>query len=404
MRIVNRTALIVVAAAACGEQGVPVDLRSEARDSAGIRIVENARPPDGSRLGWRVDSEPSLSIGALEGEDPYLLHQVRAGLKMADGRIVVVNRGSQELRVFDATGVHVATWGGDGEGPGELNSLVQVAHWPGDSLIAWYSQDDRLSVFDSQGNFGRTLVPGELRNTVEMVLPTGLVLASHFSADGFSLDDGPTRRQRDHMVVDADGQVLAPVGLYPDTEMHTSGAGNVYRIMSIPFTRLTRTAAWAGFFVVAPNDTYEIRAHEPAGTLSRIVRREHALIAPTPAHLDAEIERRVALRPTEEQAERRRGLRETFEEVPVAETFPAFDEIIADALGHLWVQEYDLPGEQRPNPLWTVFDPEGRVLGFVETPAGLDIYEIGADYILGRATDDLGVEYMQLWSLDRNGG
>ena len=48
------------------------------------------------------------------------------------------------------------------------------------------------------------------------------------------------------------------------------------------------------------------------------------------------------------------------------------------------IQEYDLPGADRPNPLWTVFDPEGQVLGFVETPAGLRIYEIGEDYILGR--------------------
>ena len=90
--------------------------------------------------------------------------------------------------------------------------------------------------------------------------------------------------------------------------------------------------------------------------------------------------------------------------MPIAETFPAFDLIMADALGNLWVQEYHLPGEDRTNPLWTVFDPEGRVLGFVETPAGLRIFEIGADYILGRATDDLGVEYVQVWSLSRSGG
>ncbi len=86
------------------------------------------------------------------------------------------------------------------------------------------------------------------------------------------------------------------------------------------------------------------------------------------------------------------------------ETFPAFDQILADALGNLWIQEYDLPGQERPDPLWTVFDEEGRVLGFVETPSGLRIYEIGEDYILGRATDDLGVEYVQMWSLERTGG
>ena len=404
MRIVFGAAVIALATAACGDQGATFELGSEARDSAGVSIVESARPPDGSRLGWRVDSVPSVSIGALEGEDPYLLHQVRDALTLPDGRIVVANRGSHQLRVFDASGIHMETWGRRGEGPGEFNSLLEVAHWPGDSLIAWYSQNDRLSVFDSHGNFGRTLIPGDLRNRAEVALRDGAILVSGFSAGGFSLDDGPARRERNHEVVDAEGQVLASLGPFPGTEMHTSGSGNVFSIMTIPFTRSTRTTAWAGLFVVAPNDNYEIRAYEPAGTLSRIVRRDHALIAPTPTHIDAEIERRVALRPTEQQAERRRELRETFEEVPIAETFPAFDQIVADALGHLWVQEYDLPGEERTNPLWTVFDPEGRVLGFVETPARLGIYEIGEDYILGRATDDLGVEYVQVWSLSRSGG
>ena len=53
--------------------------------------------------------------------------------------------------------------------------------------------------------------------------------------------------------------------------------------------------------------------------------------------------------------------------------------------------------------LWTVFDPDGLALGFVETPPELVIYEIGEDYILGKVKDDLGVEYVQLWSLDRVG-
>ena len=49
----------------------------------------------------------------------------------------------------------------------------------------------------------------------------------------------------------------------------------------------------------------------------------------------------------------------------------------------------------------TVFDPDGRVLGFLETPAGLAIFEIGDDYILGLARDDLGVQSVQVWPLER---
>ena len=60
-------------------------------------------------------------------------------------------------------------------------------------------------------------------------------------------------------------------------------------------------------------------------------------------------------------------------------------------------------GDRRPAPLWTVFDPEGRLLGFVETRPGLRIFEIGADYILGRVRDELGVESVQVWPMLRSG-
>ena len=33
----------------------------------------------------------------------------------------------------------------------------------------------------------------------------------------------------------------------------------------------------------------------------------------------------------------------------------------------------------------------------------LVIYEIGADYLLGKVRDELRVEYIQLWPLDRSG-
>ena len=87
----------------------------------------------------------------------------------------------------------------------------------------------------------------------------------------------------------------------------------------------------------------------------------------------------------------------------VAEHYPAFASVMSDALDHLWVREYEVPGEERPGSLWTVFDAEGRVQGLVEMPAGLVIYEIGEDYILGKLRDELDIEYVQVWPLERSG-
>ncbi len=409
LRLQLTAVVLATTATACGDPRSPdadsAALEPAVRDSAGVRIVENPRPPSGSRLDWRVGAEPAVSIGAREGEGPYMLHRARDALTLPDGRIVVANAGSGELRVFDASGVHAATWGRRGEGPGEFSPLVGVHRWRGDSLLALYSHRNRLLVLDSEGGVGRafTLTRDDSFFLVEAVLPVGAVLSSDFVGRG-GLSDGLSRTEETYRVRDAEGDMLSLLGSFPGTEWFSVWNGPSGWSLEIPHSHRVSTFAWGNQVAVAPNDTYEIRVFGLDGTLTRIVRRHHDLVASTEAHMDAEIEDRVARSPEEERAERRRELREDFQGIPLPETFPAFAAATTDLVDHLWVREHELPGEGGADPVWTVFDPSGRVLGFVETPAGLDIYEIGEDHLLGLATDDLGVEYIQVWALERSGG
>ena len=153
--------IAALAGGACADSGDPAPAPPEEStpdfetpDTAGVPIVENARPPADSRLDWRMGEQPALSIGEIDGPDPYLL-DISDVIRMPDGRIIVADRASGELRAFDTLGVHLATWGGSGEGPGEFINLISVDPWPGDSLVARWSQGNRLTVFDSQGNYGR---------------------------------------------------------------------------------------------------------------------------------------------------------------------------------------------------------------------------------------------------------
>jgi hypothetical protein len=52
---------------------------------------------------------------------------------------------------------------------------------------------------------------------------------------------------------------------------------------------------------------------------------------------------------------------------------------------------------------WTVFDPEGRMLGTVATPARFRVFEIGTDYVLGVWADDMDVEHVRLFTLEKTG-
>jgi hypothetical protein len=74
-----------------------------------------------------------------------------------------------------------------------------------------------------------------------------------------------------------------------------------------------------------------------------------------------------------------------------------------DDAGNLWVQEYGLTQDDRPLD-WSVFDRAGRFLGEVEMPAGFGVHQIGDDFVLGRWTDELEVEYILMYGIVKPGG
>ena len=168
-------------------------------------------------------------------------------------------------------------------------------------------------------------------------------------------------------------------------------------VIGHPFGRSSPSAIWRGIILISPNDTYEIRGYDTSGALELIVRREHPLREVSQADIDAYVAEQLADVEGDELAEE--NVRFRFEGFPTVESFPAFESLKVDARGYLWVEEYRMPGVERT--VWTVFDAEGHVQGLVETPLGLDVYEIGEDYILGLARDDFDIEYVQIFRLTR---
>lgn len=84
---------------------------------------------------WTLSDEPLLEIGVVDGEKPYQLHQVRSSTRLPDGRIVVANAGSGELRFYGAAGVFLGAQGARGDGPGDWRTLDRVRPLNGDTLL-----------------------------------------------------------------------------------------------------------------------------------------------------------------------------------------------------------------------------------------------------------------------------
>lgn len=80
-------------------------------------------------------------------------------------------------------------------------------------------------------------------------------------------------------------------------------------------------------------------------------------------------------------------------------TFPAYAALRIDPDGHLWVRSYPRSGESGAE--WSVFGPDGEWLGTVSMPAGLEVFEIGRDYVLGRWKGEFDVDHVRLHRLIR---
>jgi len=414
--------------ASCGDRGSGPMPRTDApqygvRDSAGVNIAENPRPSPDSRLGWTVGAEPLASIGTAEATADFQLHGVEDATRLADGRIVVANGGSMELLVFDATGQYRTAWGGEGEGPGEFRDMNRVRPWATDSLIADDPEQGRISAFDLEGSHGWTVsLRGRsettgivasgvqaIRGMMGLAMSPDVVIGilpdrTLFTRDAqFWRTSGFWRQDHAYALRTVDGDTRASLGKHPGPQTFSGGSytqGNMTYFVPLrhPFGQTTYTTVWGDLAVIGRTEAYELKAYRSDGSLARIVRRDYEPRTPTQAEQDARLRRHVATL----SAERRATLAEMAPNVPLVDAFPAFAGAVGDALGHLWIAEFERPGEEYDGMLWTVFDREGRVLGLVDTPEGLTIFEIGADYILAKVTDDLDIEYVRLWALTRS--
>jgi hypothetical protein len=147
--------------------------------------------------------------------------------------------------------------------------------------------------------------------------------------------------------------------------------------------------------MVGDGQRYEIRVFDPTASLTQVWRRTLAPAALSSARVVAHRESTVAAYPAARQPAVRRAL----EAAPVPDAVPAFVQFEVDALGNLWVARFDLDeAGRRP---WDVFGPDGDFLGTVAMPRGVDVQQVGGDFVLGTLQDADDVEYVVVLQLSK---
>lgn len=381
---------IAVAAGGCGAAGD--ENATVIRDSAGIAIVEHA--PGSPAPAWSL-GEPALALGSAGADEAYELFQPLHALRLEDGRVVVANHGTEELRFFAPDGTHLRTVGRKGGGPGEFRDLWGLARLPGDSLAAWDWTARRLTIYDEHGEFARIVTPvGDFGFAPRLLgtLDRTFVVIPGFNPGAIFASGGGLRRDAAVLLrFDADDGALADsLGPHPTGERYVRMGDGQFWMAPVQLGQAEHIRVGPDGVVVGDDRTGEIRAHDAAGRLVRIIRAGEPGRPVTSAHLARYRERHLADADQDRLEENRRRLDET----PAAQTLPAFTDLFVDRLGRFWVEHFD--GDYDGPDRWTVLDPEGRPLGALELPPRMRPLDAGEDYLLAYWKDDLDVEHVRL--------
>ena len=362
------------------------------RDSAGVRIVENANPVWRDGVGWHVTPEPVVEIGGGDSEHDHLFGMISA-VRLADGRLVVAN-GNQELWFYDDRGVFLTAAGGRGEGPGEFRDISQLVRLPGDTLLVheWW----RLTWFDAQGGYvrGMTFNAGGFAAHPALLTHEGGAFAVNLRSRPRPLPMGVSTITNTWVLLAVEGGAVDTIGSFPVGQGFTTRRGG--RTISYPgpfVRRLYAPAMGARGLFFGDATAFEVSVYSYGAELVEILRKRHT---PTPVGSDEVAEfRRQFL---EGVSERSRGGRERWlADVPYPEVMPALGRLMVDGSQNLWAQVFAPRGSM--STVWNVFDEEGRWLGKVEFPEGLMVREIGDDYVLGLWRDADDVQHVRMYDL-----
>lgn len=346
---------------------------------------------------WLVGTAPDVSIGVVEGDDPYLFESIVAAGWLPDGGIFVADAGASAIRVFDDSGRFATEMGRPGEGPGEF-SYLQLAWVAGDTLVAYDADIRRLTWFTPSGVPARTLRleidaeasgVGRLDAGIGPVQPGGVAVLSLMGGSG----GGGDRMSIE--LFDAEGAHVQRLGEVSGMVRFEFGEGSG---APLPFSPLPRFAVQGPRVFSLDGYANHVRVMEAAeGTRTLSTPRVDHDIPAAWSGLEQ------ALQDTEV------GLfLEALPHVPRPDSLPQIAALLPDDEGQLWVKAYEpmedalwLDPFQNDGGTWNVLTLDGDLVATVSVPLGFRPLQVLGDRVLGRSVDELGVQRVEVRPLER---
>lgn len=384
---------LLSAAVSCGGSEAPSN-SIIVRDSSGVRIVATSAPAR-FPAPWQIAEAPDWSVGETEGAPEYLLSRVVGAMQLPDGRILVANGGTNEIRAYDSEGRLVETFGREGEGPGEFQYLRAMGRCQDDGITA-FDLNWQVTRFSSEG----AVLGREVLRTPDGVAPYNLACdpEGRILLLGWGMDWSASPQLGFHVVRDRllltslQGEDEAELGVWLVSERIGTPNGS----RPHPAGRATVFDLHDDQVFVGSGEQFEVEVRGLDGTLHALLRGPRLSLEVTDSLKARNLE--VMLRGVE--AARQPTVRTSVGEWDWPESIPAYTALQVDSEGVVWARAYSV--DPLTGETWSLLDQEEGYLGDLQLPPGQDLLEVGNDYLLVLSRDELEVERVERYALNRS--
>jgi hypothetical protein len=344
-----------------------------------------------------VSDAPTLVIGAVDRPRPEVFHDVRGAISLGTGDVAIADGASRQLRVFTAAGVHLATFGGEGDGPDEFRGIEWIDQC-GDSLITVYdSARFRITKWDRVGELVDEFAiegPGGLPPYSARCGPDGrFAIVGWHDVSSAAIPQGPYRPNVSVGIADAGGRFERTIGTFPGSERYRGTSND----RPHPFGKTTTALLGTDAVYVGTADSLAIDVLSFNGE-KRTIGRSQGPAVLTARQKDAWVELYLRRAPEGRRPALHRAI---LDANLVPETKPAYGDVLMDDSGYLWLERYRITDAPQT---WEVFAPGGAMVSTVVLPDGFRPTEITKNHILGIHADAEGVQRVARFELFRAEG
>lgn len=336
---------------------------------------------------WTVDPKPILDIKGVNDAGAIVFGTANWATRMANGTIVIADGATPAVQFIDGTGKPIKSAGRSGQGPGDFRALTWIAQCAKDTVFAWDFAQMRITTYDAAGMMLRTFPFG---------VPGGPQFQSSCNTSGMMALFGSPRRvppstppdpnagyaimsmAATAMIIGPKGDTMAKLGEIPLVDYIGSGRGG--GAMPRPLGPATAVAVGTNRVYVSRGDSSAIAVYALDGKRTGSIPLRVPDRTPTAAQYARAAEVILAMAP----AASRERARVPVMAAPIPSKLPLVTGLFIDPAGLVWAL-LSSPGDS--DTRLRAFRADGTAVADATLPVNLNVFEIGADYILGSHSD-----------------